>query len=77
MTIEIHADVICPWSYIAKRRVETALAALSIPAEAIVWRSFELAPAGSHVPEGSAADMIRSFRGAAAEVRIEIGRAHV
>lgn len=70
MTIEIHADVICPWSYIAKRRVETALAALSIPAEAIVWRSFELAPAGSHVPEGSAADMIRSFRGAAAEVRI-------
>ncbi|GAA2831953.1 putative DsbA family dithiol-disulfide isomerase [Aminobacter aminovorans] len=69
MRIEIHADVLCPWSYIAKRRLEAASALAGAPIE-IVWRSFELSPEGGPIPGDSAADMIRQWRGDAAEARI-------
>ncbi len=69
MQIEIHADVLCPWSYIAKRRLEAASVLAGTPIE-IVWRSFELSPDGGPTPGDSAADMIRQWRGDAAEARI-------
>lgn len=69
MLIEIHADVLCPWSYIAKRRLEAA-SALAGTATEIVWRSFELSPEGGAIPGESAADMIRQWRGDAAAARI-------
>jgi len=69
MQIEIHADVLCPWSYIAKRRLEAASGLADTPIE-IVWRSFELSPEGRPISGDSAADMIRQWRGDAAEARI-------
>jgi predicted DsbA family dithiol-disulfide isomerase len=69
MRIEIHADVLCPWSYIAKRRLEAASALAGTPIET-VWRSFELSPEGGPMPGDSAAEMIRQWRGDAAEARI-------
>ncbi|MBE1207379.1 DsbA family oxidoreductase [Aminobacter carboxidus] len=70
MLIEIHADVLCPWSYIAKRRLEAAMAVLGDTRIGIVWRSFELSPEGGAMPGESAADMIRQWRGDAAAARI-------
>jgi predicted DsbA family dithiol-disulfide isomerase len=45
LTIEIYSDVVCPWCYIGKRRLERALDQLNSSAEArITWRPFELNP---------------------------------
>lgn len=43
MRIDIWADVVCPWSYIGKRRLERALAISGEPAE-VVWRPFRIDP---------------------------------
>jgi predicted DsbA family dithiol-disulfide isomerase len=43
--IEIYSDVVCPWCYIGKRRLERALDQLNGAAQArITWRPFELNP---------------------------------
>jgi predicted DsbA family dithiol-disulfide isomerase len=43
--IEIYADVVCPWCYLGKRRLEAALARSPNPFEAILrWRPFQLDP---------------------------------
>jgi predicted DsbA family dithiol-disulfide isomerase len=48
--IEVWSDVVCPWCYIGKRRLETALARFPHRDEVeVVWRSFQLDPG---VPEG-------------------------
>ncbi len=46
MKIEIWSDVVCPWCYIGKRRLEGALDGLEeeLGGVEIVWRSFELDP---------------------------------
>ncbi|TWG97363.1 putative DsbA family dithiol-disulfide isomerase [Nocardioides sp. J9] len=45
MRIEIWADVVCPWCYIGKRRLEKALAGFEHRDEVeVVYRSFELDP---------------------------------
>ncbi len=45
MDIEIWSDVVCPWCYIGKRRLEQALEQFPHrDAVNIVWRSFELDP---------------------------------
>jgi predicted DsbA family dithiol-disulfide isomerase len=51
LTIAIVSDVICPWCYLGKRRLEQALAALDRPAE-IQWLPYELNP--TMPPEGMA-----------------------
>ncbi|MGD9960882.1 DsbA family oxidoreductase [Nocardioides sp.] len=43
MRIEIWSDIVCPWCYIGKRRLETALAGFPHEVE-VVWRSFQLDP---------------------------------
>ncbi len=46
MLIEIWSDVVCPWCYIGKRRLETALAGFEHREDVeLVWRSFQLDPA--------------------------------
>ena len=43
--IEIWSDVVCPWCYIGKRRLERALAEFEHASEVeITWRSFQLNP---------------------------------
>jgi len=45
LTIDVVSDVICPWCYIGKRRLEKALALLCNPADVrVVWRPFQLNP---------------------------------
>jgi predicted DsbA family dithiol-disulfide isomerase len=45
MQIEIWSDVVCPWCYLGKRRLETALAGFAGRDEVeVVYRSFELDP---------------------------------
>lgn len=46
MRIDVWSDVVCPWCYIGKRRLERALAGLPFADEVeVVYRSFELDPA--------------------------------
>ena len=45
LTIEIYSDVVCPWCYIGKRRLERALGQLNGAAQArITWRPYQLNP---------------------------------
>jgi predicted DsbA family dithiol-disulfide isomerase len=45
MKIEIYSDIVCPWCYIGKRRLESALELFEHRSEVeIEWKSFELAP---------------------------------
>ena len=43
MQIEVWSDVVCPWCFIGKRRLETALERFRDQVE-VVWRSFQLDP---------------------------------
>ena len=50
--VEIWSDIVCPWCYIGKRRLETALREFEHAADVgLVWRSFQLDPS---VPRGTA-----------------------
>lgn len=50
MKIEIWSDVVCPFCYIGKRRLEEALASLQLDSTPeIIWKSFQLDP--DFVPE--------------------------
>ena len=43
MQIEVWSDIVCPWCYIGKRRLETALARFPHKDRVeVVWRSFQL-----------------------------------
>jgi len=43
--IEIYADVVCPWCYLGKRRLEAALARTPFAQDAVLrWRPFQLDP---------------------------------
>src|SRR4051812_1955352 len=45
ITIELASDVVCPWCYIGKRRLEKALSLLNGEVSAnIVWLPFQLNP---------------------------------
>ena len=46
LAIEVISDVICPWCYIGKRRLEKAIAALGGPhGVRVQWHAFQLNPA--------------------------------
>jgi predicted DsbA family dithiol-disulfide isomerase len=50
--VEIWSDVVCPWCYLGKRRLETALGTFEHAADVeIEWRSFQLDPS---IPKGTA-----------------------
>jgi len=48
--IEVVSDVVCPWCYIGKRRLEKALALMGREDVAVHWKAFELNPDAP--PEG-------------------------
>ncbi|RNL65193.1 DsbA family oxidoreductase [Nocardioides marmoriginsengisoli] len=59
MRIEIWSDVVCPWCYIGKRRLEKALG--SFPGKEdveIVWRSFQLDPSAPAIPVETVAESL-------------------
>jgi predicted DsbA family dithiol-disulfide isomerase len=72
--IEVWSDIICPWCYIGKRRLESALASFEHPVE-IEWRSFQLDP---EFPKGKAIPvydaLAQKFGGGREQVREMTGR---
>lgn len=42
-TVDVISDVICPWCFIGKRRLEKAIAALGVPVK-VRWLPFQLNP---------------------------------
>jgi predicted DsbA family dithiol-disulfide isomerase len=68
MRIEIWSDVVCPWCYIGKRRLETALDRTGHRNEIeIVYRSFELDPSSPRVPVQTVAEHLGAKYGGGAE----------
>lgn len=56
MRIEVWSDVVCPWCYIGKRRLETALSNFEHADEVeVLWRSFELDP---ETPADATGDLV-------------------
>jgi predicted DsbA family dithiol-disulfide isomerase len=67
MRIEIWSDVVCPWCYIGKRRLEKALAEFPHAGDVeILWRSFQLDPGAPQEPVETVADALgRKYGGGA------------
>jgi predicted DsbA family dithiol-disulfide isomerase len=66
--VEIWSDVLCPWCYLGKRRLESALARFEHAAEVeVVWRSFELDPGAPRVPELPPSEHLQQKYGWSAE----------
>ena len=59
MRIDIWSDVVCPWCYIGKRRLEAALADFPYPDEVeIVYHSFQLDPSAPTVGTETTREML-------------------
>lgn len=70
MNVELYVDVLCPWCYIGKRRVEAALAELPDERRVEVsWRSYELGQEGT-TPGPTAADELVAMWGDQAAARL-------
>ncbi len=70
MRVEVWSDVVCPWCYIGKRRLEDALARFRHGDEIeVVWRSFELDPSAPRTREGDYATRL------AGKYRVPVGEA--
>jgi predicted DsbA family dithiol-disulfide isomerase len=68
MRVEVWSDVVCPWCYIGKRRLEAALGRFEHAAEVeVVWRSFELDPDAPRRRTGSAAERLAAKYGITSE----------
>jgi len=66
LTVEIWSDVVCPWCYVGKRRLEAALAQFDQPVE-VTWRSFELDPSAPRERELPAAEHLAAKYGMSVE----------
>ncbi len=56
ITVDVWSDVACPWCYLGKRRLETAIEASGQEVE-VTWHSFQLDPTiprGQHTPHAEA-----------------------
>ncbi|XRQ05992.1 DsbA family oxidoreductase [Actinomadura welshii] len=72
---DVFFDVLCPWSFIAKRRLERALSTLSDAGRVeIVWRSFELSPRNRRTPGPTAAEEMTEWWGDRTAARIDLIR---
>ncbi len=59
MRIDIWSDVVCPWCFIGKRRLETALASFEHADDVeVVWHSFQLDPGAPDVPVETVAEAL-------------------
>lgn len=68
MNIEIWSDVVCPWCYIGKRRLETALSRFPhVDDVTVIWRSFELNPSAPKTSTESTRQMLARKYGVSLE----------
>ncbi|WKU45805.1 DsbA family oxidoreductase [Streptomyces sp. VNUA116] len=63
MKIEIWSDIMCPWCYIGKARLDKAIERVSRDDVEIVWRSFELRPEQPRTPGATLGEMMREKLG--------------
>jgi predicted DsbA family dithiol-disulfide isomerase len=64
LTVEVWSDVVCPWCYIGKRRLEAALASFEHrDGVQVVWRSFELDPTTPRSGEPGGGQDVATFLG--------------
>ncbi|HEU5082141.1 MAG TPA: DsbA family oxidoreductase [Acidimicrobiales bacterium] len=62
MRIDVWSDVVCPWCYLGKRRLELALDRLDFADEVEVrWRAFQLDPTATETPKDLAAAIDRKY----------------
>ena len=62
MKVEVWSDVVCPWCYVGKRRLEAAVARFGGDVE-VEFKSFELDPSAPRVQEGTATEHLQSKYG--------------
>jgi predicted DsbA family dithiol-disulfide isomerase len=76
MRVEIWSDIVCPWCYIGKRRLERALADFPHADQVeIVWRSYQLDPSAPTTPVETVAEHLgRKYGGGPAAGRQMIER---
>lgn len=68
MQIDIWSDIACPWCYIGKRRLETALADFPHRNEVgVAWHSYQLDPTLPEHYEGTEVEYLSSRKGMPAE----------
>jgi predicted DsbA family dithiol-disulfide isomerase len=78
--IEVFSDVVCPWCWLGKRRLERARSELDFGDAIVVrWRAFQLDPRAPHEPEKYGDVLARKYgsRGAVASMTSrlrELGR---
>ena len=62
LLVEIWSDLVCPWCYLGKRRLEQALERFPERDRVdVVWRSFELEPDAPATPEPRAEALIHRY----------------
>ncbi len=62
MRIDVWSDVVCPWCYLGKKRLEAALDQLDFADEVDVrWRAFQLDPTASTEPKDLRAAIDRKY----------------
>ncbi|MFV0258785.1 MAG: DsbA family protein [Acidimicrobiales bacterium] len=62
MHIDIWSDVVCPWCYLGKRRLERAMTELDWSGEITIrWRAFQLDPTATTEPKNLAASIDKKY----------------
>jgi len=69
--IEVVSDVVCPWCFIGKRRLEKALSLLGRPAAQVRWKAFELNPDAPKEGMNRQAYRVRKFGSLAYSQQLE------
>lgn len=68
MNVEVWSDIVCPWCYIGKRRLETALARFEHRDKVtLTWRSYQLSPEAPKVATESTRGMLARKYGVSLE----------
>jgi len=62
LTVEVWSDVVCPWCYIGKRRLEAAAGQSGVQVR-VVWRSFQLDPSAPRAGEPGHGGDVASYLG--------------
>ena len=76
MLVEVWSDVVCPWCYLGKRRLEKAIAQFEYGSRVqVLWRSFQLNPEAGR-DDGATVDMLTKQIGMA-EDEVEQMHSHL
>jgi predicted DsbA family dithiol-disulfide isomerase len=75
MSVEVYSDFVCPWCYIAHQRLQTALSEIPHGSRPeITWRSYQLDPKASKIPDLTAAQAMLGWYPSLGEAEMRIAR---